>query len=381
MRLLNLTGLMMKIAQVSPLYESVPPKLYGGTERIVAYLTDALVDQGHDVTLFASGDSQTKAQLVPICHSALRLDHTVVDQLAHHIVELQKVQEQLVDFDVIHYHIDYIHFPLSRINQKPQLTTLHGRLDLLDLQDLYNHFSDMPVVSISDAQQKPLPQANWIGTVYHGLPKNLCHYGAGEGNYVAFVGRISPEKRVDRAIEIAKQANIRLKIAAKVDPVDRQYYEQEIKPLLNHPLIEFIGEIGEVEKETFLGNARALLFPIDWPEPFGMVMIEAMACGTPVIAFRNGSVPEVIDVGESGFTVESVSEAVEALNNIDLIDRQGCREVFERRFLDTRMAHEYVELYEQMIEKGAYIFPPSRTTRPKRVDLSQDTLPSQLPKN
>ncbi len=371
----------MKIAQVSPLYESVPPKLYGGTERIVAYLTDALVDQGHEVTLFASGDSHTKARLVPVCPSALRLDHTVVDQFAHHIVELQKVQEQLNRFDIIHYHIDYLHFPISRINRIPQLTTLHGRLDLLDLQGLYNHFPDMPVVSISDAQRRPLPQANWIDTVYHGLPEDLYHYGTGEGDYVAFVGRVNPEKRVDRAIEIAKQANIKLKIAAKIDPVDQPYYEQEIKPLLDHPLVEFVGEIGEAEKSDFFGNARALLFPIDWPEPFGMVMIEAMACGTPVIAFRNGSVPEVIDVGESGFVVESVSEAVEALKNIDLIDRQNCRKAFEQRFLNTRMAHEYVELYEQQIEKNAHILPLPQIIQPKRASISHNTLPDELPKN
>ena len=343
---------LMKIAQVAPLYESVPPQLYGGTERIVAYLTDALVELGHDVTLFASGDSHTRARLVPVCRSALRLDSTAVDPFAHHIIELQKVQEQLMNFDAIHYHIDYVHFPLSRINRKPQLTTLHGRLDLPDLPELYHHFTDMPVVSISDAQRQPLPQAHWVSTVYHGLPEDLYRYAPGDGDYLAFIGRVSPEKRVDRAIEIAQRVGMKLKIAAKVDPVDEHYYEQEIKPLFDHPLVEFIGEIGEAEKGAFLGRARALLFPIDWPEPFGMVMIEAMACGTPVVAFRRGSVPEVIDVGESGFVVDSVAEAVEAVRNIDLIDRTDCRRAFERRFLSTRMAQQYVELYEHVIRRA-----------------------------
>lgn len=337
----------MRIAQIAPLYESVPPRMYGGTERIVSYLTEALVALGHEVTLFASGDSKTKAKLVPVCTASLRLDKHCIDPLAHHIAELQMVQDRLDAFDIIHYHIDYLHFPLSRINKKPHITTLHGRLDIPDLQCLYNIFQDMPVVSISDSQRKPLPQANWIQTVYHGIPENL--YTLGKGNYVAFVGRVSPEKRVDRAIEIAKKAGITLKIAAKVDKHDTEYYHEHIKHLLDDPLVEFIGEIGDAEKDEFLGNAKALLFPIDWPEPFGMVMIEAMACGTPVIAYNHGSVPEVIDVGQTGYIVHSMEEAVNALKNIDRISREECRKVFLRRFSASRMAKDYVRVYEKML--------------------------------
>ncbi|RMF47135.1 MAG: glycosyltransferase family 4 protein, partial [Deltaproteobacteria bacterium] len=266
----------MKIAQVSPLYESVPPKLYGGTERVVSWLTEELVRQGHDVTLFASGDSVTSAKLVPCASSALRLAGCR-EPLAHHLVMLEEVARRLEEFDIIHYHVDYLHFPLSRRSRVPQLTTLHGRLDCPDLAPLFREYRDMPLVSISDDQRRPLPFANWFGTVYHGLPEELFQLNAGGGDYLAFLGRISPEKRPDRAIEIAKRAGWPLKIAAKVDRADQEYFEREIKPLLNHPLVEFIGEINDADKQEFLGQALALLFPIDWPEPFGLVMIEAMA--------------------------------------------------------------------------------------------------------
>lgn len=343
----------MRIAQVAPLYESVPPKMYGGTERIVSYLTDALVKLGHEVTLFASGDSKTKAKLIPVCPSSLRLDEQCIDPIAHHMVELQMVQDRLDEFDILHYHIDYFHFPLSRINKKPQVTTLHGRLDIPDLQCVYDTFDDMPVVSISNSQRKPLPQANWVQTVYHGIPENLYPFREGKGDYVAFIGRISPEKRVDRAIKIAKKAGIQIKIAAKVDKADREYYHEQIEHLMDHPLVDFIGEIGEEQKGEFLGNAKALLFPIDWPEPFGMAMIEAMACGTPVIAYKNGSVPEVIDVGQTGYIVNSIDEAVKALKNIDQISRHECRMVFQQRYSATRMAQDYVQVYEKILNRNS----------------------------
>jgi glycosyltransferase involved in cell wall biosynthesis len=342
----------MRIAQVSPLYESVPPKLYGGTERVVSYLTEELVKQGHKVTLFASRDSVTSARLIGHIDEALRLNPQVADPIAHHIVQMQDVAEHAHEFDVLHFHTDYIHFPFSRFLRIPRLTTLHGRLDLPDLRYIYQKFEGEALVSISNAQRTPMPPAtNWIGTVYHGLPRDLYKKGEGNGDYVAFIGRISPEKRPDRAIEIARRAGIKICMAAKVDKADQHYYEHTIKPLLDQPHVEFVGEIGEDKKGEFLGNAKALLFPIDWPEPFGMVMIEAMACGTPVIAFNQGSVPEVIDIGESGFIVNSLDEAVRALENIDLIDRNGVRDAFERRFSATVMAENYLKLYELLAQK------------------------------
>jgi glycosyltransferase involved in cell wall biosynthesis len=338
----------VKIAQVSPLYESVPPQLYGGTERVVSYLTEELVRQGHDVWLFASGDSVTEANLVPGSPKALRLDENTIDQMAHHILMIEKVLQQAEEFDLIHFHIDYLHFPLSRRSQTPNLTTLHGRLDLPDLVPLYKEFGDMPVVSISDDQRKPLPWLNWVGTVYHGLPEELHTLHPKPGEYLAFLGRVSPEKGLDRAIEIAKRVEMPLKIAAKVDKADAEYYEQEIKPLLDHPLIEFIGEIDEEGKDEFLGNAYALMFPIRWPEPFGLTMIEAMSCGTPVVAFREGSVPEVLEDGKSGYIVESVDEAVDAVKRIGEVDRRTVRERFEERFSARRMALDYVEIYRKL---------------------------------
>ena len=338
----------MRIAQVAPLYESVPPTLYGGTERVVSWLTEELVRLGHDVTLFASGDSLTTARLVPACKKALRLDSNCVDQLAHHVVMLDQVFSEKENFDLIHFHIDYLHFPLSRHEQVSHVTTLHGRLDLPDLVPLYRHFRDMPVISISDAQRKPLPWANWQGTVHHGLPRESFSLGGGAGRYLAFLGRISPEKGLDQAIEIAKRAGMPLKIAAKIDRVDVQYFENVIKPLLNHPLIEFIGEIGYPQKNVFLGNAAALVFPINWREPFGLVMIEAMACGTPVIAYPLGSVPEVIQEGVTGFIVPDLESAARAVERIEEIDRRKCRRYFEQHFDAERMAQDYLNVYQRL---------------------------------
>ncbi len=282
----------MRIAQVAPLFESVPPKYYGGTERVVSYLTEELVCQGHEVTLFASGDSVTKAHLVAACRRSLRLDKHCIDQLSHQVLMLEHVFQRAAEFDIVHFHVDYLHFPLSRREQLTHVTTLHGQLDIPDLVPLYHEFRDMPVVSISNCQREPLPWANWQATIYHGVPADTYQFRAEPGSYLAFLGRISPEKRVDRAIKIARQVQIPLKIAAKVDRVDKDYFEGVVEPLLRDSLIEFVGEIGDGEKDEFLGHAYALLFPIDWPEPFGLAMIEAMACGTPVIAYRSGAVPE-----------------------------------------------------------------------------------------
>ena len=338
----------MRIAQVAPLYESVPPRLYGGTERVVSWLTEELVALGHEVTLFASGDSVTNARLVAGSTQALRLDPNCMDSLAHHILMVERVYEQAEEFDLIHFHIDYIHFPLSRREQVPCVSTLHGRLDLPDLVPLYKEFRDMPLVSISDAQRKPLPWANWVGTVHHGLPASALSLKDGRGDYLAFLGRISPEKGLDQAIEIAIRSGMRLKVAAKIDRADLDYFEKKIKPLFEHPLIEFIGEIGHSEKGDFLGNAAALLFPIDWPEPFGLVTIEALASGTPVIAHPYGSVPEIIPDGVCGFHVQDVEEAVDAVHRIGEIDRRECRRHFELNFTAQRMARDYAKLYQQL---------------------------------
>jgi len=339
----------MKIAQVAPLYESVPPKLYGGTERIVSYLTEELIHQGHEVTLFASGDSITAGRLVAVCPESLRLNEECIDRLAHHIVMLEEVVRKADSFDIIHYHIDYLHFPLSLCHKLHHVTTLHGRLDIPDLIPLYQRFPTMPVISISNSQRKPLEWINWQGTVYHGLPHTLYGFHEPPGKYLAFLGRISPEKRVDRAIQIAKRLGMELKIAAKVDAVDREYFQDIIKPLLNDPYVEYIGEISEAEKESFLGEAYALLFPIDWQEPFGLVMIEAMATGTPVIAFNCGSVPEVLNNGVTGFIVNDIDQAVKAVEQLPALSRRECRREFEERFTATRMAKDYTAVYNRLI--------------------------------
>ncbi len=338
----------MKIAQVAPLYESVPPRAYGGTERVVHYLTEALVAAGHDVTLFASADSRTSASVCAVVPEAIRLASTRRDPLALHYLQLAMVARQSSDFDVIHFHTDYLHFPVARYLKTVSLTTLHGRLDLPDLPPLYDEFVDMPVVSISNHQRKPLPRARWVGTIPHGLPMDLYRLCPHGGDYLAFLGRISPEKGVDAAIDIALRSGLPLRIAAKVDAADRDYFETRIRPLLDHPLLEFIGEVDDAGKQALLAGARALLFPIDWPEPFGLVMIEAMACGTPVIAYRRGSVPEVMVDGVTGFIVDSLDEAVAAVHRASAIDRTGCRAHFEARFNATRMARQYVALYDRL---------------------------------
>ena len=338
----------MQIAQIAPLMEAVPPKLYGGSERIVAYLTDELVTMGHEVTLFASGDSVTTATLEPGCARALRLDPTVRDSVAPLLAMLEGVAQRARDFDVVHLHCDYLGYPVLRRTGVPFLATLHGRLNLPELRSLYRVFSDVPVVSISNSQRGPLPEAGFVATVYHGLPEQLLLPGNGSGGYLAFLGRISPEKAPDRAIRIAAQAGMQLKIAAKIDRVDRDYFKAEIEPLLAQPHVEFIGEIGEHEKAEFLGNAAGLLFPIAWQEPFGLVMIEAMACGTPIIALRNGSVPEVVDDGITGFIVDDEATAASAARQIHLLDRTLIRTIFEQRFTARRMAEDYMRIYQDL---------------------------------
>jgi glycosyltransferase involved in cell wall biosynthesis len=338
----------VRIAEIAPLYESVPPKLYGGTERVVSYLTEELVAEGHDVTLFASGDSQTSAELVPVCEQALRLGGSCVDQLAHHMRMVEEVYRRADEFDLLHFHIDYMHFPTSARTEAARVSTMHGRLDIPDLEPLYRTFADEPVVSISDSQRQPLSFANWVGTVHHGLPADLLQFQPRPGKYLAFLGRISPEKRPDRAIEVARRTGIPLKMAAKIDDADRVYYEQMIKPLMDPGIVEFIGEIGERDKSAFLGDALALMFLIDWSEPFGLVMIESMACGTPVLACPRGSVPEVIEEGQSGMLVDDVDGAVAALKDIEAFDRAGCRERFDERFVASRMAGDYLELFRDL---------------------------------
>jgi glycosyltransferase involved in cell wall biosynthesis len=344
----------MKIAQIAPLAEAVPPRLYGGTERIVSYLSEELVRQGHRVTVFATGDSRTRAELVACAPKALRLDPAVHDPLPHVLMMLDEVRRLAHEFDVLHFHMDLLHFPVFSALAARTVTTLHGRLDLPDLQPFYRRFREFPLVSISNDQRRLLPGANWAGTVYHGLPPELLRFTASANQaYVAFLGRISPEKRPDRAIEIARRAGLRLRIAAKVDNADREYFEREIRPLLEDPLVEFIGEIGDTDKSDFLGNARALLFPIDWPEPFGLVVIESMACGTPVIAFARGSVPEVIEDGVTGFIVTDIDEAVQAVGRLDELDRRQIRCRFEQRFSVARMAGDYMQIYEQVARTSA----------------------------
>ncbi|MFI9651364.1 glycosyltransferase [Guyparkeria halopsychrophila] len=339
----------MKVAQVAPLHESVPPRTYGGTERIVHYLTEALVREGHEVTLYASGDSQTSARLRPGVAEALRFSTTCRDPLAVHVLQLARVAREAADYDIIHFHTDFLHYPLWRQVSVPQLTTLHGRLNLPDLRPLYEEFSDIQVVSISDSQREPLRDvARWAGTVYNGIPADSYTFRREPGSYLAFLGRISPEKGPEAAIEIAIRTGIPLKMAAKIDAFDQDYFDTRIRPHLTHPLVEYVGEVDEHGKNEFLGGALALVFPIDWPEPFGLAMIEAMACGTPVIAYPEGAVPEVMSDGVSGFVVASVDEAVSAIGRLDQIDRAGCRAYFEQHFTAERMLHGYLELYRQL---------------------------------
>jgi glycosyltransferase involved in cell wall biosynthesis len=336
----------VRIAQVAPLFESVPPKRYGGTERVVSYLTEELVRQGHQVTLFATADSRTEAELVPVVERPLRGDP---NWMMHALIQLEQVLRRAEDFDVVHFHTDHLHYPLIGLTELPMVATLHGRLDLPGLVRLHRVFSRAAVISISDAQRAPLPDARWVGTVHHGLPAALFTPGDGAGGYLAFVGRISPEKRLDRALEIARRAGLPLRVGAKVDPADRKYFEREIEPLLSGSGVEFLGELDELEKRELLAGAAALLFPIDWPEPFGLVMIEAMACGTPILAFRGGAVEELVRPGVTGTIVDSVDEAVAALPGVLQLARSGCREEFERRFSATRMARDYVRVYERAI--------------------------------
>lgn len=338
----------MRIAQVAPLAESVPPRRYGGTERVVSYLTEELVRQGHDVTLFASGDSTTSARLFPVRERAERLREHSADGMPYEVLMLEHVCRRAAEYDVVHFHVDYIHFPLVRGLQLPSLTTPHGRLDIPAIAPLYREFAELPLVSISNSQREPLPDLNWQGTVYHGLPLESYRVQPKRGEYLAFLGRLSPEKRFDHAVEIAKRCGIPLKVAAKVDPADEEYYETVARPAMAHPLVEYVGEIGDHEKQELLGGALALLFTLDWPEPFGLVMIEAMACGTPVIAYRRGSVPEVIQEGLTGYVVDGIEAAVRAVQAVASISRRRCRTVFEARFSSHRMAQDYLSVYRRI---------------------------------
>jgi glycosyltransferase involved in cell wall biosynthesis len=339
----------LRVAQIAPLYERVPPKLYGGSERVVSYITEELVKRGHDVTLFASGDSRTGARLAPGCTQALRLHGKPELGASLQLAMLAEVYDSRDRFDIIHSHIDYWTWPLARVTRMPTVSTMHGRLDIADLRPVYDQFREAAIVSISDSQRIPLPHMNWVGTVYHGLPRELLKFNDQPGKYLAFIGRISPEKRPDLAIEIANRSGIPLKIAAKVDAVDREYFEAKIKPIIKPPHIEYIGEINDAEKSDFLGGARALLFPIDWPEPFGLAMIEAMACGTPVIARPCGSVPEVLKPGVSGLYAAEIDELVAAVAKIDSISRAGCRNYFEERFTTEQMVDNYERVYQRVI--------------------------------
>jgi len=342
----------LRVAIVAPLYESVPPRLYGGTERVVSYLTEELVAQGHEVTLFATTDSRTRARLRPMAPQGLRLDPGCRDPLAYHLVMLDHVFEAAREFDIVHFHLDYLQLPFAKRLPVPGVTTMHSRLDVPELQMVHRRFTDLPLVSISHAQRRPMAWANWLANVHHGLPQQLYPFNARPGAYLAFLGRISPEKRPDRAIRLARAVGIPLKIAAKIEKLDLQYFEDVIRPMLNAPGVEFVGEIGEADKRRFLGEALALLFPIDWPEPFGLVMIEAMACGTPVLAWRCGSVPEIMVNGVTGFVVDEERSAAAAIGRMPALDRAACRRVFEERFSARRMAREYLSVYRRLLGRA-----------------------------
>ena len=344
----------MRIAQVAPLNERVPPPLYGGTERVVSYLTEELVRLGHDVTLFASGDSETRARLVPACPQALWRDPAVHETLPHHVRLMELVFRDVGRFDVIHFHTDYLHFPLVRRHGCASVTTLHGLVHPPDLEALLEEYHDIPLVSISDNQRRPIPGANWRGTVYHGLPRDSFTFRGQRGSYLVYLGRMSPEKRVDRAIEIARRSRVPLKIAARIYPEERRYFDETLAPLIqaSGPLVEFVGEIGDRDRDELVGKAAAFLFPIEWPEPFGLVLIEALACGTPVIAWRRGSVPEVVEDGVTGYVVDSIDDAVSAVERIDRLSRATCRSVFEQRFDASRMARDYVDVYRGVLLNG-----------------------------
>jgi glycosyltransferase involved in cell wall biosynthesis len=341
----------LRVAQIAPLHESVPPKLYGGTERVVAYIAEELARRGHDVTLFASGDSTAKVPLRAGFPEALRLKGLDYMGAAYHLRMLSEIYDHAERFDVIHSHVDFLAFPFSRLVSVPTVSTMHGRLDLDAFVPLYRSYTDLPLVSISNEQRRPIPFMNWVGTVYHGLPRNLLRFNPGPGSYLAFLGRISPEKRPDLAIEVARRAGVPLKIAAKVDLVDRDYFDAVVKPLLSTPGVEFLGEINDSEKEDFLGGALALLFTVDWPEPFGLAMIEAMACGTPVIARPCGSVPEVLRPGVTGLIASGTDDLVRAAAQIGKLSRQDCREVFEKRFTSEVMAANYERVYYRLIDE------------------------------
>jgi glycosyltransferase involved in cell wall biosynthesis len=359
----------MRIAQVAPLFESTPPKLYGGTERVVSYLTEELVRQGHEVTLFASGDSQTSARLVPCCPRALWRDANCRETLPHHVRQMELVMREAHRFDIIHFHTDYVHFPVVGRLPCPTVTTLHGRLHPPDHQALFEAYPEVPLVSISNDQRRPLPGANWRATVYHGMPRNGHTFREAPGTYLAFLGRVSPDKGLDTAVEIARRARMPLKVAARIYPEEVHYYEEVIDPLFcASPWVEFVGEVGGRAKDEFLGNAHALLFPINWAEPFGLVMIEAMACGTPVVAFRKGSVPEVMTDGVTGFIVDGVREAVEAVHRVGDLSRRACRRTFVDRFDGARMARDYVEVYRKIAaERPEPVEPPVQWSATDRL--------------
>jgi glycosyltransferase involved in cell wall biosynthesis len=370
----------MRIAQIAPLHERVPPRLYGGTERIVSYLTEEFVRQGHEVTLFASGDSKTSAKLVRCCDMALRLNPVVRDPVPYHVIMLEEVRRRLDEFDILHFHIDFLHAPLLRSFPRDAVTTHHGRLDLPDIIPFYRVFRELPLVAISNDQRTYLNSVNWVGTVHHGLPRDLLSFEPNpRDGYLAFLGRISPEKGPDRAIEIAARAGMRLKIAAKVDRVDQTYWDEKIRPLIKlHPSVEFIGEIDEHDKAGFLGQASGLLFPVDWPEPFGLVMLEAMACGTPVIAFRRGSVPEILQDGISGFIVDTIDQAAAAVMRLAEVDRAQVRAAFERRFTVERMARDYLNIYHKLAQTGVPQRPCKMNGHRKRLSEVQGVAAEQL---